>query len=137
MKKGLTLKIIIFLMLSDVLETLTHFFFKKGVLSQGEVSVDSLLAIKGFIFGVFSSPYLWVGLFFVLFTFIIWSVLLSKIDLSVAVPIASLSYILVPLVSTLFLKERVSILRWSGVLFILAGVIFVSLSTKDKEATLP
>ncbi|MFY9402428.1 MAG: EamA family transporter [Candidatus Omnitrophota bacterium] len=136
MKSGLTVKIIIFLMLSDVLETLTHFFFKKGALSQGEVNIDSFLSAKGFIFGVFSSPYLWAGLLSVLLTFIIWSVVLSKIDLSVAVPIASLSYMLVPLTSALFLKERVSILRWSGVLFILAGVIFVSLSAKDKEATL-
>ena len=59
MKSGLTVKIIIFLMLSDVLETLTHFFFKKGALSQGEVNIDSFLSAKGFIFGVFSSPYLW------------------------------------------------------------------------------
>jgi len=121
-------------MLSDTLETLTHFLFKKGVLAQGQIEVDSFLTAKGFIFAAFSSPYLWLGLLSVLFIFIIWSVVLSKIDLSVAVPIASFSYILVPLTSALFLGEKVSILRWLGVFFILAGVIFVSLSTRHKEA---
>jgi uncharacterized membrane protein len=49
------------------------------------------------------------------------------------VPIASFSYILVPLVSIVFLGEKISLLRWSGIIFILLGVIFVSLSTADKE----
>jgi undecaprenyl phosphate-alpha-L-ara4N flippase subunit ArnE len=69
-------------------------------------------------------------------TFIIWSTILSKIDLSVAVPIASFSYILVPLVSIIFLHEKISALRWLGIFFILAGVIFVSLSSREKEANL-
>lgn len=43
---------------------------------------------------------------------------LSKIDLSVAVPIASFSYILIPLSSALFLGESVSLFRWIGVIFI-------------------
>lgn len=134
MKKRLTLKIVLFLMFSDILETLTHLLFKKGVLAQGQMEVVSFLTAKDFLLGVFSSPYLWAGLLSVLFIFIIWSVVLSKIDLSVAVPIASFSYVLVPLISAIVLGEEVSILRWSGVFFILAGVIFVSLSTRHKEA---
>jgi len=82
---------------------------------------------------VFSSPFLWFGLLSVLLTFIIWSTILSKIDLSVAIPIASFSYILVPLVSIIFLHEKIGILRWLGIFFILMGVISVSLSSKEKE----
>jgi drug/metabolite transporter (DMT)-like permease len=68
--------------------------------------------------------------------FIIWSAILSKIDLSVAVPIASFSYILVALVSILFLNETVSLLRWIGIFFILSGVIFVSASSQARESAL-
>jgi len=50
----------------------------------------------------------------------------------VAVPIASFSYILVPLVSIIFLHERVGVLRWLGIIFILLGVIAVSLSSREK-----
>jgi undecaprenyl phosphate-alpha-L-ara4N flippase subunit ArnE len=68
--------------------------------------------------------------------FIIWSTILSKIDLSVAVPIASFSYILVALVSILFLHETITLLRWMGIFLILTGVIFVSVSSRVKESTL-
>jgi undecaprenyl phosphate-alpha-L-ara4N flippase subunit ArnE len=68
--------------------------------------------------------------------FIIWSTILSKIDLSVAVPIASFSYILVALVSILFLHETITLLRWMGIFLILTGVIFVSVSSRVKETTL-
>jgi drug/metabolite transporter (DMT)-like permease len=135
-KKKITLKILLFLIFTDFLETFTHFCFKKSTFSQSEFYITKLLDIAIFLKGVFSSPFLWFGLLSVLLTFIIWSTILSKIDLSVAVPIASFSYILVPLISIIFLHEKISILRWGGIFFILGGVIFVSLSSKEKETNL-
>ncbi len=134
--KKLTLKILMLLIFSDGLETLTHFCFKKGALTQSGLEINSFSQVPVFLAGVFSSPFLWMGLISVLFTFIIWSTVLSKTDLSVAVPVASFSYILIPLASAIFLGENVSLLRWLGVFFILAGVFFVSLSAREKEAPL-
>jgi len=128
--RNLTLKIIGLLVFSDILETFSQFCFKKGALSINTLQASSLAQAFTFILGMFSSIYLWLGLFSVLLTFILWSSVLSKIDLSVAVPIASFSYILVPLTSIIFLHEKVDILRWMGIFLILVGVIAVSLSTK-------
>lgn len=135
-KKKLTLKIILFLVFSDILETLIHLCFKKSAMSYDYFDINTLADSVTFLTGVFSSHFLWLGLFLVLLTFIIWSTILSKIDLSVAVPIASFSYILVPLTSNILLHERVSLLRWVGVFFILMGVVFVSLSSREKEVIL-
>lgn len=135
-RKKLTLKILLFLIFSDVLETFTHLFFKKSVLAESGFNITNFCDTVVFLKGAFSSPFLWAGLLSVLLTFIIWSTILSKIDLSVAVPIASFSYIFVPLVSIIFLHEKISFLRWSGIFFILIGVIFVSISSKEKEADL-
>ncbi len=133
-KKKVTLKILLMLIACDILETAIHFFFKKSVLAQNtKVIVD--IATAGEFFKVtFASPFLWLGLFTVVVVFIIWSTVLTKIDLSVAVPIASFSYILVPLVSIIFLHEQITTLRWVGILLILSGVIFVSLSSKERIA---
>jgi len=130
--KRVTVKILLLLVLSDVLETFTHFCFKKAAVLAQDFSLQGLAEVAPFFRGVFSSPFLWLGLFSVLTVFIIWSTILSRIDLSVAVPIASFSYILVPVVSIAFLHERISLLRWSGIIFILLGVIFVSWSTKEE-----
>ncbi len=135
-KKKLTLKIILFLVFSDILETLIHLCFKKGAMSFDYFDINTCAEGVTFLAGVFSTPFLWLGIFLALLTFVVWSTILSKIDLSVAVPIASFSYILIPLTSAIFLHERVSLLRWIGVIFILAGVIFVSLSSKEKEVAL-
>ncbi len=135
-KKKITFKIILLLIFSDILETATHLCFKKSALSQDYLDVNTFLDGVIFLQGAFSSPFLWLGLSSVLLTFVIWSTLLSKIDLSVAVPIASFSYILVPLTSIIFLHEKVGFYRWSGVFFILLGVIFVSLSSTEKRDSL-
>jgi len=135
-RKNITLKIILFLVFSDILETFTQFCFKKGALTQSGIEIKMFSGIFNFLLGVFSSWFLWLGLLSVVLTFIIWSTVLSKIDLSVAVPVASFSYILIALVSIIFLQEKISLLRWSGIFFILIGVIFVSLSSKERLDTL-
>ncbi len=131
-KKKLTLKILLFLASTDILETLAQLCFKKSVLSVIGLGSSAQAEIGEVIKGAFSSGFLWGGLAAVAATFIIWSTILSKIDLSVAVPVASSSYILVPLASIIFLGEKIGFLRWVGIIFIIAGVIFVSLSSKER-----
>jgi drug/metabolite transporter (DMT)-like permease len=135
-KRKLTLKIFLFLILSDVLETFHQFCFKKSVLLEGDPDIKGFYDILIFFRGVFSSPILWIGLLSVLFAFIIWSTILSKIDLSVAVPVASFSYIFVALTSILFLHETITWMRWLGIFSILVGVIFVSMSSYVKAGSL-
>ncbi len=131
-KKKVTLKILLLLIASDVLETTVHFLFKKSTLGLSCGQVTDLATSVVFFKAVFSSPFLWAGLLTVVTVFILWSLILAKIDLSVAVPIASFSYILVPVVSIIFLHEQVSALRWLGVFFVLGGVVLVSLSSKER-----
>lgn len=135
-KKRLTLRIVLFLIFSDILETFVQFCFKKSALTQSGFDIKALPDVFNFLSGAFSSWFLWFGLLSVVIVFVIWSTVLSKIDLSVAVPVASFSYILIPLVSILFLHEKISALRWVGILFILAGVIFVSLTSKERQEAL-
>lgn len=133
-KKKVTLKLLLLLIASDILETAIQFFFKKSALANAEFVVRDLASGMVFLKAVSSSGFLWMGLVTVIIVFIIWSTILAKIDLSVAVPVASFSYILVPVTSIIFLDEKVTILRWAGILLILAGVILVSLSSKERVA---
>lgn len=131
--KKLTLKIISILVLSDILETFTHFCFKKSVLQEVTLKISSLGSALEFLRSAFYSPYIWLAFILVFLTFIIWSTILSKIDLSVAVPLASFSYILVPIVSVVFLHEKISLARWLGIILILIGVTLVSVTNTEKK----
>ncbi len=133
-KKKLTLKILLFLILTDILETSAQLFFKKTATPECGLVIKSIYDIFIFIKTAFLSPYLWIAFLSVFLIFVIWSAILSKIDLSVAVPVASFSYILIPIVSIVFLHEKITFLRWFGIFFILLGVIFVSASSHEKEA---
>jgi drug/metabolite transporter (DMT)-like permease len=133
LKKSLTLKIVLVLVFSDILETCAHFFFKKSAMPESGFQISNIADAFAFILTIIRSPFLWLGILSATLIFIAWSTVLSKIDLSVAVPIASFSYILVPIVSLVFLKEHISALRWAGILAILSGVALVSISTKNKE----
>ena len=132
-RKHLTLKIFLFLIFIDLLETFAQFCFKKSALPAAGFEIKAINDIFHFASCVIPSPFLWLGLFSVLLIFTLWSTILSKIDLSVAVPVCSFSYISVPLVSLFFFHEKISILRWTGILIILLGVVLVSVSSKQKK----
>ena len=134
-KKQLTLKILFFLVCTDLLETLAQFCFKKTSFSANSLSIHNFSEVLIFVKAVLPSPFLWLALISVLTLFIIWTGILSKIDLSVAVPVASFSYIAVPVVSAVFLGEKISVLRWGGIFIILMGVVLVSMSASSREKT--
>ena len=129
-KKRVTFKILLFLIATDLLETISQFFFKKSAMLQNTFMVKNFSDLFLFLKPMALSPYLWLAFISVFLTFILWSTILSRIDLSVAVPVASFSYILVPLVSIFFLHEEMTLLDWTGIFFILMGVISVSISSR-------
>lgn len=57
-----------------------------------------------------------------------WLIALSRASLSYTYPFASLSYVLVVLVSFFVLREKISWLRLAGVLVICLGVMVVAIS---------
>lgn len=132
-KRPLTLIIFLLIVFTNFLETTVQFCFKKTALAQRSVLITNITDALRFIFVAASNPFLWFALFAVFSLFCIWIIILSKLDLSVAVPAASLSYITIPLISVIFLKERIPFLHWMGILFVLLGVILVSFSSHHQE----
>ena len=69
------------------------------------------------------------------FQFFNWLMVLGEADLSYAKPVASLSYACVPLVSGFMLQEAVDGLEITGVVFVIAGVWFISQTKPMTEDT--
>jgi drug/metabolite transporter (DMT)-like permease len=51
--------------------------------------------------------------------------LLSRVDLSFVLPVTAAAYVLAAVLGRVFLDERVTAARWSGILLICAGVMLV------------
>lgn len=126
---------LILIIMTDVGESIAQLFMKTGLNGIGITSITfsnfAEFTLKGA-----SSPLVWLGIGVYIVNFFIWITILSRIDLSVAVPVGSTSYILVPILSIIFLHETVSPARWLGIAFIIGGIHFVAKSAESRTMPL-
>ena len=115
-----------------LLNTIAELSFKSGAMAPGIGSV-TLANLSAFIRGLSLSAGIWVGVSCYLVMFFLWIMVLAKVDLSVAFPLQSIDYLLVPLFSIALLHERVAFLRWFGTMLIMCGVVLVSQSATPKR----
>ena len=113
------LKIFLFLIINDLQDTCAQLLMKKG-LRHGDITNPHFYLFL-------------IGLVIYISNFFLWMFILSKIDLSVALPLASIGYILVPFAAIFFLHEFVTPLRWLGLVFIILGIYFVSQSKSSGD----
>lgn len=94
----------------------------------GEVDLSDLVYLSQTVAHVARSPAIYVGLMLYALSASLWLVVLSRMDLSYAYPILSISYILIPLSAWLLFGEQIPPLRWFGILVVIVGVIIISRS---------
>ena len=131
-KSNLTFKIIAFIILTDLLESIYEFFFKKGMLAVGQFNFSDLSATGKFLINVISNGWIWMGLATIILETFFWFAILSKIDLSIAFSVGSSSYIFVLLFSAFLLHEQVSLNRWIGTALIILGIFLIAKSAEEK-----
>ncbi len=84
-------------------------------------SVFSWTGINGL-----TSPLVWWAILLIIVSFISWLYVLRCIPLSIAYPLSRVVDILVPLGCWIFLDERISGLRWSGIALVVIGLALVA-----------
>jgi len=76
---------------------------------------------------------IWQAAMLALF-FFLWLAVLSWEDLSVALPMQALNYVLVAVLAKYLLHEDISPLRWAGIALVCVGVMLITKSsTADKK----
>jgi drug/metabolite transporter (DMT)-like permease len=108
-----------------ILAVAGQLLFKLGMTRVGKVYVSQFLSKIRFI--IFN-PYIILGMFLYVVSAGVWLTILSRIDLSFAYPMLSLSYVSVVFFSGILLKEKISWVRWAGVAIICAGVFLIARS---------
>ena len=75
-----------------------------------------------------TSGYIWLGAFLTMSAGLLWMDVLSRRELSYVYPLISITYVIALIFSSIFFKEHIPPLRWSGVVIICLGVYLVSKS---------
>lgn len=132
---ALTLKVFLLIVLNDIGDTIAQLLMKKGLNHTG-IDTVTMTNVVEFCVKNASSPLLWLGIFIFVLNFFVWIVILSRVDLSIAMPVGSTSYIFVPIVAMIFLHEHVSLMRWAGIILIILGIHYVSQSAGRERKVL-
>lgn len=116
------------MLLAVTFGTIGDILLAKGMKEMGDISAMNLRGILNVVFQALTSTKLIVGVMMLAIFFFLWLAVLSWEDLSVALPMQALNFVLVAVLSQFYLHEAVTPMRWAGTLLICIGVMLIAKS---------
>ncbi|WP_243373027.1 EamA family transporter [Geotalea sp. SG265] len=122
------LKTIIVMLMAITAGTIGDILLAKGMKELGDISAMNLRGILNVAIQALTTPKLIIGTTMLAVFFFLWLAVLSWEDLSVALPMQALNYVLVAFLSQYFLHETVTPMRWAGTVLVCFGVMLITKS---------
>ena len=122
-------KTVMIMLLAVTAGTIGDLLLAKGMKEMGDISAMNLRGIGSAAVQALTTPKLVIGTAMLAIFFFLWLAVLSWEDLSVALPLQAINYVLVAFLAQYFLGETVSPLRWAGTLLVCAGVVLITRSS--------
>ena len=114
------MKTILLIFLFSTVTVVSQLILKKGVMGLASHWANPALLAKE----AFTSPYVLVSLTLQGMNFLLWVVVLSRVNLGYAIGFAgAFLYLVLPLLSWWLYGERLSPLQWGGLLLITLGIL--------------
>jgi len=98
---------------------------KHGMNMIGKIHAAQVVQKLG---AAFLNPFVLVGFLLYAISALVWMIVLSRVNLSLAYPMVSIGYVVVVVLSRYLFQEPVTVLRLMGTLVIGVGVIMISQS---------
>lgn len=127
-------KAIIALALALVFAGVGNVCLAKGMQGVGPLTRWDISYLGYYFAGAVANPWIILGILSELVYFLSWLAVLSASDVSWAVPMNAVEYLVVALMAIFLLGEEISLSRWGGIFLISAGVVFMMKSWKAEEA---
>ena len=125
------MKLVLAILVQMTAVTVGDLLLAKGVRLLGPIPVTSIASIFIYLGKALSSAYVVTGIVFLALSFFTWIAVLSRADLSFALPLTAIGYVLNAFAARLVLHEHISPVRWLGTLVICLGVLIISRSVKS------
>ena len=119
------LSIIGLIFLTDLCDTVNQLFLKSSINSL-DPHINTFKQAFRFTICLIRIPRIWIGFLFSIVSLLLWLFVLSKSDLSFAFSLDSMRYILIALACAFFLKEKISLGRWLGIMCVVLGIMLVA-----------
>ncbi len=130
-------KLLIILLIGLLFESTGVVLLKSGMNQLGPAEkITAREALRVVMAGATNANIL-LGVFFEALFFACLLVLMAKSDISFLWPLTALSFVFATFAATWFLHEKVSNLRWVGVVLIMAGAALITYSEQKKAHSPP
>ena len=123
------LKTLIVMLIAITAGAVGDIFLTQGMKSSGDLSTMGLREIFDTVIKALTNWRLILGTAMQAVYFGLWLAVLSWEDLSVALPMQALSYIVVAFLAQWYLGEHVSPMRWAGISLVCVGVVMITKSS--------
>lgn len=127
------LKTVLVILIAVTAATFGDILLSKGMKSIGPLPSFKLTVFIPYILKAILSPTILIGISLLAAYFFLWLAVLSWAELSFALPLTAITYVMTAFLAKQMLSEHVSPLRWSGTLLITLGIILVTLSGKAAQ----
>jgi drug/metabolite transporter (DMT)-like permease len=131
------IKLLLILCIGLVFESTGVILLKKGMIQIGDLNGVTVAEIFRVVRAGATNPQIWLGMFFEALFFFCLLILLARSEISLLWPLTALSFVFATFAAIWFLGERVSSIRWAGVILIMIGAAFISYSEHAKEKPEP
>jgi len=129
------LKFFVILFIGLVLESTGIVFLKKGMTQIGDMPRVNATEILRVMKAGVTNTYILLGVFFEALFFACLLILMSGNEISFLWPMTSLTFVFATVAAIVFLHERVSPIRWVGVVFIMIGAACISYSEHKPKGS--
>ena len=126
-------KLLLVLLIGLVFESTGVVLLKKGMNQIGDVKQISAAEVARVVRSGATNANILLGVFFEALFFACLLILMSKSEISFLWPLTGLSFVFATFAAILFLDERVSAIRWIGVVLIVIGAVLISYSEQVKD----
>lgn len=131
------IKLLLILLVGLLCESTGVILLKKGMTHIGELHSYNATEIFRMVKAGAMNPQILLGVFFEALFFVCLLILMSKSDISFLWPLTALSFVFATFAAMMFLGEKVSAVRWVGVVLIMIGAGFISYSEHAREKPAP
>ncbi len=128
-------KTLVLMILAVSAGTVGDLLLAKGMKELGDLSTMNLRGIIEIALRAMTEWKIVVGTAMLALFFFLWLAVLSWEDLSVALPMQALNYVLVAVLAKYLLHEQVSPLRWAGIALVCVGVMLITKSSANDKKT--
>ncbi len=110
---------------TDLIDTVAQLLLKSGI-NLLDMQINTIRAAWLFIRRLLNVPRVWLSFSLSALSLLVWLYVLSRNDLNLSFSLDSMRYILIAFASALFLKERITPLRWAGIVCVVVGISLVA-----------